>query len=115
MSICFISNKDLTVVYSDIARRLQREGEEIVWLAPSRRWANWLRDEGWPSADILCLAEHEAEWQDLPIERHYMFNVARAGTLRLDGFLGVDGWEDHGDLRACPGAARPFRKREHRV
>ncbi|HEY2871667.1 MAG TPA: hypothetical protein VGJ56_07100 [Reyranella sp.] len=69
MSICFISNKDLTVVYSDIARRLQREGEEIVWLAPSRRWANWLRDEGWPSADILCLAEHEAEWQDLPIEK----------------------------------------------
>lgn len=68
MSLCFISNKDLTVVYSDIARRLQREGEEIVWLAPSRRWANWLRAEGWPNADILCLAEHEDEWRDLPIE-----------------------------------------------
>jgi hypothetical protein len=69
MSLCFVSNKDLTVVYSDIARRLQREGEEIVWLVPSRRWANWLRDEGWPSADIVCLAEHEAEWQDLPREQ----------------------------------------------
>jgi hypothetical protein len=69
MSLCFVSNKDLTVVYSDIARRLQREGEEIVWLAPSRRWANWLRDEGWPSADIVCLAEHEAEWQDLPMQQ----------------------------------------------
>lgn len=69
MSICFISNKDLTVVYSDIARRLKREGEEIVWLAPSRRWATWLCNEGWPSADILCLAEHEDEWRDLPIEQ----------------------------------------------
>lgn len=37
--------------------------------------------------------------QDLPVERHYMLNAARAGTLRLDGFLGLDGWEDRGDLR----------------
>lgn len=66
MSLCFVSNKDLTVVYSDIARRLKQQGEEIVWLTPSRRWANWLKAEGWPADDILCIADHEAEWKSLP-------------------------------------------------
>lgn len=69
MSLCFISNKDLTVPYSDIARRLKQEGEHIVWLAPSRRWANWLIEEGWPAADILCLADHEKEWLALPLDQ----------------------------------------------
>lgn len=69
MSLCFVSNKDLTVVYSDVARRLKRAGEAIVWLAPSRRWARWLSDEGWPADDILCLADHESEWADLPLDQ----------------------------------------------
>jgi hypothetical protein len=61
MSLCFVSNKDLTVPYSDIARRLKEQGERIVWLAPSRRWAGWLRAEGWPTEDVLCLADHAHE------------------------------------------------------
>ncbi len=69
MSLCFISNKDLTVVYSDIARRLKQEGEQIVWLAPSRRWANWLRAEGWPTDDVLCVADHSAEWHGLAMDK----------------------------------------------
>lgn len=69
MSLCFVSNKDLTVSYSDIARRLRQEGEQIVWLAPSRRWADWLRAEGWPNRDILCMAEYAAEWESLAMDK----------------------------------------------
>jgi hypothetical protein len=68
MALCFVSNKDLTVPYSDIARRLKREGEEVVWLAPSRRWAQWLRAEGWPAGEILCIADHAHEWNDLDVD-----------------------------------------------
>lgn len=69
MSLCFVSNKELTVLYSDIARRLKRQGEQIVWLSPGRRWANWLKDEGWPAEDVLCLADHSAEWDALPLDQ----------------------------------------------
>lgn len=69
MSLCFISNKELTVSYSDIARRLRQEGEQILWLAPGRRWADWLRAEGWPTGDILCLAEYSAEWHGLAMDQ----------------------------------------------
>jgi hypothetical protein len=69
MALCFVSNKDLTVTHSDIAQRLKREGEEIVWLAPSRRWARWLKAEGWPEGDIVCLADHAQEWNDLGVDK----------------------------------------------
>jgi hypothetical protein len=69
MPLCFISNKELTVAYSDVGRRLREQGEQILWLAPGRRWANWLRAEGWPTEDILCLADHSAEWQGLTMDR----------------------------------------------
>ncbi len=32
-------------------------------------------------------------------EAHFLVNVPRAGTLRVDGFLGPDGWETHGAMR----------------
>jgi hypothetical protein len=69
MSLCFVANKDLTVPFSDIARRLKVRGEEIVWLSPSTRWTKWLLAEGWPKADVLSLPDHAAEWRDLPIEQ----------------------------------------------
>jgi hypothetical protein len=65
MALCFVSNKELTVSYSDIARRLQKEGERIVWLSPSTRWSRWLIAEGWPSDDVLNLPDFAKEWQNL--------------------------------------------------
>jgi hypothetical protein len=32
-------------------------------------------------------------------EAHFIFNVPRAGTLRIDGFLGPDGYESRGAMR----------------
>jgi hypothetical protein len=69
MSLCFVSNKDLTVPYSDIARRLKEQGEQIVWLAPSRRWAEWLRADGWPAEDVLCLADHAHERAGITLDQ----------------------------------------------
>jgi hypothetical protein len=69
MALCFISNKDLTIPYSDLARSLSRKGERIVWLAPSTRWTKWLLAEGWPAEDILNLAAFADEWRDLSIEQ----------------------------------------------
>ncbi|MBN9088895.1 MAG: hypothetical protein J0J01_18470 [Reyranella sp.] len=69
MSLCFIANKDLTVPFSDIARRLRARGEEIVWLSPSTRWTNWLIAEGWPKQDVVNLPDHADEWRDLSIEQ----------------------------------------------
>ena len=54
MSICFVANKDLTVLFSDIARHLGERQEEIVWLSPSTRWTRWLEAEG--VGDIVQLA-----------------------------------------------------------
>jgi hypothetical protein len=67
MSLCFVVNKDLTVSFSDIARRLEAVGEEIVWLSPSTRWTNWLLAEGWPREDILSLPDHAGEWRGVPL------------------------------------------------
>ncbi|WP_395648224.1 hypothetical protein [Terricaulis sp.] len=65
MSLCFISNKHLTITYSDIARRLRAMGEDIVWLSPSTRWTNWLVKEGWDRDAILNMPDFEDEWQAL--------------------------------------------------
>src|SRR5476649_2948031 len=69
MSLCFVANKDLTVPFSDIARRLRTHGEKIVWLSPSTRWSRWLISEGWPKDDVLNFPDHATEWQDLSIEQ----------------------------------------------
>lgn len=62
MSLCFISNKHLTITYSDIARRLRAMGEDVVWLSPSTRWTNWLVKEGWDRDAILNMPDFEQEW-----------------------------------------------------
>src|SRR5512139_722120 len=68
MSLCFVSNKDLTVAFSDIAHRLKEHGEEVVWLSPSTRWSKWLESQGWPASDILNLPDFAQEWQRLDID-----------------------------------------------
>ena len=62
MAVCFVSNKHLTIPYSDLARRMARAGERIVWLSPSTRWTRWLESEGWDRNDILDLPDHAADW-----------------------------------------------------
>ena len=68
MSLCFVSNKDLTVAFSDLARHLKDNGEDVVWLSPSTRWSRWLQSQGWPASDILNLADFANEWQNLDID-----------------------------------------------
>jgi hypothetical protein len=69
MALCFISNKDLTVPFSDLGHSLRKRGERVVWLAPSTRWTRWLIGEGWPEGDILNLAAFADEWRDMPLEQ----------------------------------------------
>lgn len=68
MALCFVVNKDLTVPFSDIARLLRDQGEEIVWLSPSHRWTQWLLREGWPAQDVLNIPQFATEWRSLSVE-----------------------------------------------
>ena len=68
MSLCFVSNKDLTVAFSDLARHLKDNGEDVVWLSPSTRWTRWLESCGWPASDILNLPDFAKEWHNLDID-----------------------------------------------
>jgi hypothetical protein len=65
MALCFVANKELTVAFSDVARRLRDRGEQIVWLSPSRRWTEWLLRAGWPAKDVLSMPDFAAEWRAL--------------------------------------------------
>jgi Capsule polysaccharide biosynthesis protein len=65
LAIGFIANKDLTINFERIAAQLRDQGETIVWLSPSKRWALWLQSKGWPSQDILDISDHQAEWLSL--------------------------------------------------
>jgi hypothetical protein len=80
MSLCFVSNKDLTVPFSDLAHHLRECGENIVWLSPSTRWSRWLVSQGWPENKILNLPDFSASWQKLDIDA----SIATLGDLETD-------------------------------
>lgn len=65
MALCFVANKELSIPFSDVARRLRDRGEQIVWLSPSRRWTEWLLRAGWPAKDVLSMPDFAAEWHAL--------------------------------------------------
>jgi hypothetical protein len=52
--------------FERIGRGLERKGGGVVWIAASRRWADALIKEGWPSDKILCLADFKDEWLAAP-------------------------------------------------
>lgn len=62
MAIGFIANKDLTRNFENIAKRLRDQGEKIVWISPSKRWASFLQSKGWPTSDILDISDYQTEW-----------------------------------------------------
>lgn len=57
MPVAFVCNKQLTVCYSDLARKLHEAGEQCFFLSPSTRWTRFLLGEGWPPERILNFAE----------------------------------------------------------
>jgi hypothetical protein len=68
VALCFVANKELTVPFSDIGRRLRERGETVLWMSPGRRWTEWLVHEGWPRGDILCMADFAHEWKTMSVE-----------------------------------------------
>ena len=66
MAIAFLVNKDLTVPFETVARRMRAAGETVVWLSPSTRWTKWLRARGWGDDVILSMPDHRARWAAMP-------------------------------------------------
>ncbi len=51
--VCFISNFDLTILQHELAKRLEVNGHDIVWMTTNPKWTRWLTENG-VDRDAIC-------------------------------------------------------------
>jgi hypothetical protein len=66
MRIAFIISAYRTIFFSKLAPLLEREGHEVYWISPNRRWADYLRAQGIPEERIFDATAHGPEWRRAP-------------------------------------------------
>lgn len=69
MNICFLANKHLTRAYLALSEKISKDGHTIFWISPSRRWANWLIEQGVRPDRCLILPEFQSRWQSMPADQ----------------------------------------------
>jgi hypothetical protein len=90
----FVANQRKTEFFSPLARRMQELGAEIFWISTSDRWTVYLKNEGWPAASILELAQSGREWTPAYVattaDRDRMERLERASGVAVKNILLMD-------------------------
>ena len=62
MNIVFLSNYQKTVFLFSIAKQLEKRGITIFWASPSRKWSNWLKENGVTENNLFDVTEYGEQW-----------------------------------------------------
>jgi hypothetical protein len=69
MNIAFVANYHKTEFFSSIAEKLSSRANEIFWLSPSRKWADWVINDGFKSSRVLDITKYGEMWTESTINQ----------------------------------------------
>ncbi len=94
MNVAFIPTAYRTPIFHGIAERLGRNGHQVFWLSPNRRWAVWLVERGVPADRILDVTIAGPQWvenpQPTPQDLDRLEALEQAGTLKVRDIVSMD-------------------------